>query len=61
VQALQKLLAANTLTPSQRKLVIAKITEKASILEQGCRKRGKTEEADYYQRLIESFLKKSPA
>lgn len=52
VQALQKLLQEPKLTPSQRGLVLTQLTHKARILEKGFRKRGKTEEADYYQNVL---------
>ena len=52
VTALLKLLREPALTDKAKDLVIATITEKCRILEQGFRKRGKIEEANYYRKLV---------
>lgn len=55
VQALLKLLEKEALTPQQQNLIIRKIIEKSAILEQGFRKRGKQEEAQFYGQIKITF------
>jgi glycosyltransferase involved in cell wall biosynthesis len=55
VQALLKLLENEELDESQHKWVVEKVIEKAAILEQGFRKHGKEEEADFYKTLTKKF------
>jgi glycosyltransferase involved in cell wall biosynthesis len=55
IRALEKLLQSDLLTPAQRQETVATLLEKAAILEQGARKRGKLERADGYARLIARY------
>lgn len=55
VQSLQKLLRNPDLRAEQRPAVISMLHEKCSVLVQGFLKRGKAEEATYYQNLIEKY------
>ena len=55
IRALEKILADDVLTPEQRAESIAMLIQKAAILEQGARKRGKSDRADFYRALIEKY------
>jgi len=55
VRALEKAIRDPVLTPADRLCALEELIRKASILEQGFRKRSKTAEADYYQNLIEYY------
>ncbi|MFQ5865343.1 MAG: glycosyltransferase [bacterium] len=57
VQALLKLLEKEELTFEQRKLVVDKLIAKCRILEQGFRKHGKGEEADFYFQIRLNLLR----
>ncbi len=48
IQSLEKLLKENQLTEKQRIMVIKVLNEKCRIYAQGCLKRGRTGEAEYY-------------
>ena len=61
IRALEKLLEGDLLTPAQRQETVATLLEKAAILEQGARKRGKLERADSYARLIARYCGRSEA
>lgn len=56
VQSLQKIIRTVPLIPRDREAALEKLIEKCEILKQGFKKRGKLEEAAYYQHLIEAFL-----
>lgn len=56
VRALQKTIGDEALSPENRALAIKELVRKATILEQGFRKRNKTFAADYYRRLIEEYV-----
>jgi hypothetical protein len=51
IQSLDKILSAADLTPSQARMATAMLREKCRIYAAGCRKRGKTEEAEEYEAL----------
>jgi hypothetical protein len=51
IQALAKLLAEKTLSPSQQKFVLEAMEQKCRIYSAGCRKRGRYEEAESFRQL----------
>lgn len=55
VQSLQKILKTLPLSPPDRQATISKLLEKSHILQAGYQKRGKLEEAAYYQQIIERY------
>ena len=55
VQALLKILQENGLTPEDRRATIQTLHEKCRILITGCLKRGKLEEANKYQKILEEY------
>ncbi|MEJ2316038.1 MAG: glycosyltransferase family A protein [Gammaproteobacteria bacterium] len=55
IRALEKILANNLLTPDQGRETVAMLLRKAAILEQGARKRGKLQRADYYRQLMQRY------
>ena len=55
VQALHKLLNSNSLSTEQNKLVFSELARKAKIISRGAFKRGKTEEAKFYEDLIQEL------
>lgn len=55
IQAIVKLLGDGKLTPLRRAAAIEMLVKKAAIYASGCRKRGKTEEALSYEKLIASY------
>lgn len=55
IKALEKMLTSNVLTPENRKLTLDMLIKKASIYRKGALKRGKLDEADYYQSLIRKY------
>jgi glycosyltransferase involved in cell wall biosynthesis len=55
VTALEKIINNGTLDGRQRELAVQELIRKSSILEQGFSKRGKREEAFYYQDLIRKY------
>ena len=57
VQALLKLLKSGELDKRRVELVVEKIIEKAAILEQGFRKRGNLQEAEFYKKLTAKVAK----
>jgi len=54
IQSLQKLIENGQLTKTQQRAAIITLREKCSIYAGGCRKRGKAEEAKFYEDLAES-------
>lgn len=55
VKALLKMLGDPSLRPDWRRLTIEELHRKGSILIKGFRKRGKEEEAKYYERILERY------
>lgn len=55
IQSLLKIIASGLLTNSQKRAAIDKLKEKCAIYATGCRKRGRTEEAERYIRMIDSL------
>ena len=55
IHALQKIIESNFLSPSQRKAAVQMIKEKCAIYANGCRKRGRDNEANYYYLLAERY------
>jgi len=55
IQALIKILRSGKLTDEQSRATAAMLREKGQIYAHGCLKRGKTDEALHYQRLIEKY------
>ena len=51
IQSIVKILRKNYLSPGQRKAALAVLAAKCRVYAGGCRKRGRTEEAVYYERL----------
>ncbi|NIR47876.1 glycosyltransferase [candidate division KSB1 bacterium] len=59
IQALLKLLKNPALNSEQRSLVTCKIREKCGVVAQGCQKRGKVREAQFYQKISEGLAPES--
>lgn len=55
IKALQKILSEECLTVENRQEAIAMLLKKCTIFQQGALKRGKVEEAQYYQQLTEQY------
>lgn len=55
IQALVKILRSGNLTDDQSRASAAMLREKVRIYSQGCLRRGRTDEARYYRRLVEEF------
>lgn len=55
IQALEKILKQGCLSPAQHTAALAMLSEKCTIFANGCRKRGRTQEAQHYQHLPENF------
>jgi glycosyltransferase involved in cell wall biosynthesis len=55
IRSLTKLLEGNYLTAPQKQAAIATLTGKCAVYAGGCRKRGREEEAKYYDRLAEQL------
>ncbi len=55
IRSIRGLLDRNCLTSGQRRAAIAMLKTKCAIYAQGCRKRGKVVEAEYYQTLADAF------
>jgi glycosyltransferase involved in cell wall biosynthesis len=55
VKALEKIISDDILDGRQKQLVIQELIKKSIILENGFKKRGKMEESNYYQSLIERY------
>lgn len=58
IQAIEKVLRSGLLLPDQRSAAIRMLTTKCRIYAQGCIKRGKTSEAEYFASLPGSFEQK---
>lgn len=56
ITAIEKLLAAGDLPDSRRTAAIRMLKKKAAIYAGGCRKRGKIDEARYYENLLGTYL-----
>ena len=55
IRALQKIIDSNLLSSSQRDAAISMLKEKCAIYASGCRKRGRSNEADYYDNLVKKY------
>ena len=55
IRSLQKIIASQLLSLSQRKAAIRMLKEKCAIYAMGCRKRGRDSEADFYDHLSQRF------
>ncbi|MGD8520270.1 MAG: glycosyltransferase [Desulfobacterales bacterium] len=55
IRALQKIIDSNLLSSSQRKAAISMLKEKCAIYANGCRKRGRETEAQYYDDLAKKY------
>lgn len=55
IRSLMKLLEDNILTAPQKQAVMKTLTQKCAVYAGGCRKRGREEEAQYYDRLADRF------
>jgi len=55
IRALQKIVESNLLSPSRRNAAISMLKEKCAIYANGCRKRGRNNEADYYYGLAKKY------
>jgi len=56
IHALVNILRGGHLSPSQRKAALATMATKCSVYAGGCRKRGRLDEAAYYERLRENAI-----
>jgi len=56
ITALQKIIKENKLSAENKQQAIAMLLKKAKIFQQGAVKRGKTEQAEYYQQIIDLFI-----
>jgi glycosyltransferase involved in cell wall biosynthesis len=59
IQALAKLLQNEPLSPEQRELALRAIGKKCRVYGKGCRKRGRTEEAEFFERLPQELAQKT--
>ena len=55
IRALMNLLEDNLLTAPQKQALIRTLTQKCAVYAGGCRKRGREEEARYYERLADRY------
>lgn len=55
IRSIEKILRTDTLTAEQRLEATLVLTEKCRIYAEGCRKRERYDEVDYYNRLIDDF------
>ena len=55
IRALRKIIDSDLLTNTQHKAAVHMLKEKCAIYANGCRKRGRDDEADHYDRLAKSF------
>ena len=55
IQSLKKLIESGPLTESQKHAAIKTLQEKSTIYAGGCRKRGREDEAKYYEELVRSI------
>ncbi|MCG6892303.1 MAG: glycosyltransferase [Desulfobacteraceae bacterium] len=55
VRSLLRLVESGRLTPTQRRAAAAVLAEKAAVYATGCRKRGRVDEAIYYEELVRRF------
>lgn len=55
IRSLKKMLLSGTLNDTDLKNTVKELQKKCGIIAAGCRKRGKTEEAEYYSALSEQF------
>jgi len=55
ISALQKIIASGELSKEQQQAAVSMLLKKATIYLNGVKKRGKTDEAEFYQALIKRF------
>jgi len=55
IAAIQKIVAAGTLSEDRRRAAVEMLQTKAAIYAGGCRKRGKIQEARYYEALMDTY------
>ncbi len=55
IQAIEKILSQNTLTPRQREVAIKELERKCHIMALGCSKRGKGLEAEHYREIPSKY------
>jgi len=55
ITSIRKLIDSNDLSPTQKKAAVRVLKTKCRIYAAGCRKRGRMEDAAFYQDLIESY------
>jgi len=55
IQSLLKIIASGLLSSRQKRMALEKLREKVAIYATGCQKRGRTEEAEHYLRIIDSL------
>jgi len=55
IKALQKVISENMLSSENKQQAIAMVLKKSKIFQQGALKRGKVEDANHYQQIIDSF------
>ena len=56
IQSLINIIDSNLLTPQQYKAAVIILREKSEVYANGCRKRGRQEEAEYFYALAEKYL-----
>jgi len=59
IRALQKIIESNLLSRSQLKAAITMLKKKCAVYANGCRKRGRDYEADYYYHLAERYAQQT--
>jgi hypothetical protein len=55
IQSLKKIIAGDKLTESQHRAAARTLQEKCAVYAGGCRKRGRLEEAKYYEQLAQKY------
>jgi len=55
ITSIRKLLDSSCLSPAQKKAAVRVLKDKCRIYAEGCRKRGRIDEADFYQDLIKRY------
>jgi len=55
ITSIRKLLDSSSLSPAQKKAAVRVLKDKCQIYAAGCRKRGRMDEADFYQDLIKRY------
>jgi len=55
IQSLKKIIASGQLSDSQHRAAVRTLQEKCAVYAGGCRKRGRLEEAEYYEQLAQKY------